>query len=346
LPENVREVAWVTISRFLGPARAQLLEDLLRDADIESRLDPEGSTEEDLFRVRVPLDEAEAAFEAIGRKVDEDYRWPPPRQPSGAGKLIRKALGRALRSRTRYQEDNTDLKSALESTRRDPSSAEARLALARALIDADDEDLAGIDQTKRFLWARLALDEAVFLGLGPEACFEMAELCLDEMEIEEASAWVAEATSLGTDPARAAYLECELAFHQGDPKALKSAVSQYRRQLENPDYNLVYAAALLCAAGEKSAAIRIADGALRDGEFGSDEEWASAAALKISMEGGDPQSVADLADLLAGEDEAADYVREANSELARLRSLWKQALKGAKRRNKSVKREPTGGRKA
>ncbi len=323
---------WVTISRYLSPAHCDSLKSRLEKAGIPVRIEPEGSTENDLSRLKVPVNEATAAFTALSADIDDELRWPPPGERSRIGKILRRVLERSRRSFDSGRESDTSLDSALGAVRKDPSSPQARISLATALMDADES--LGLPEPRKLELARLALDEAAYLGAGSAAAFEIAEICLESGENDEAEAWIDEADSSNADPSRAAYLRCELAFYRGDLKALKSAISEYRRRLPAPDFNLVYCGALLFAAGEKSAAIRLADAALRDGEFASDDEWVSAAALKIAMEGSDPETVRDLATVLGSDEEAESAVDDAKTELAGLRSEWKNALKGLKRSGK------------
>jgi len=327
------ELSWVTISRYLAEQTARQLADKFEVAGIDVRLDPEGATEDNLYRLRVPLDQAIAAFEALKAEVTEEFRWPPPRQQKmGVAGALRRLIESARRPSSSLEEAEMSVEAALELVRRDPTSPRHRLQLARALLSTDDSELEEIATGKVLEWARCAIDEAIFLGAGPEAAFELAELCLEQERPNEAAAWIEEAADSGTDPSRAAYLLCELEFLKGNLKALKNAVSHYRRIVDTPDLNLLYAAGLLYSAGEKGMAVRLADTALRDGEFASEDEWVTAAALKIVMEGAAAESVADLASFLPGPEAADQAITDARAELDRLRSRWKRALNAVKKR--------------
>ncbi len=291
------------------------------------RREPEGATEDDLFRIRVPLERVETAFEALSSGQDDEHAWPPPARPSGIARFFH-AIRKSARGGVDPHEGEPDLSTSLSWVRRDPTSAVARIALARALMaDAEEED-DGRARSSKLESARRALDEAAYLGAGAAAAFELAELCLMEGRLSEAAAWISEARSTGSDPPRVCYLECELAFNRGDAKALRHAVSQYRRALDIPDFNLVYCAAMLFAAGEKGAATRLADAALREGEFGTEEDWTAATALKVAMEGSERAAVLELAELV-GDSAAEEAVAEAEAELRQLRDAWRRSVKGS-----------------
>ncbi len=319
--------SWITISRFLSAPSAERVQARLERAGIEVRREPEGATEEDLFRIRVPLERVEAAFQALPSGPDDEHTWPPPTRPSGIARFFQ-AIRKFARGGVDPYEGDPDLSASLSWVRRDPTSAEARIALARALMADAEEEAGGRARSSKLQGARRALDEAAYLGAGQEAAFELAELCLMEGRLSEAAAWISEARSTGSDPPRACYLECELAFYRGDVKGLRQAVSQYRRALESPDFNLVYCAAMLFAAGEKGAATRLADAALRKGEFGTDEDWTAATALKVAMEGSDRAAVEELAELV-GDSAAEEAVAEAEAELQQLREAWRRSVKGS-----------------
>lgn len=326
---------WVTVSRFLEERRARSIGRELESSGIHARLEHDsgdGPTEAQLWRVRVEEENVSAAFEARSRWIPEKFRWAPPefrrRARPGAG-LLRRLFTKQLDAEAPLPEDAeslTDLlMEAVRAATSDRTAPEPRLLIARALLSGAPTEL---DERDRLRSARIALDEAVVLGAGAPAYFELAEACLQEGLLDEASAWNSLASRSGYDPARAAYLNCELWFSRGDARSLKRAVEEYRDSLDAPDLNFVHAVCLLYAAGEKARAQRLVDSALRDGAL-DEEEWAQAAALKVAMSAARPQALRELGALVNDPQLAEALVEEAEAELRTLRGRWRQAIKSS-----------------
>jgi hypothetical protein len=334
----------VNISRYLRPARAASIAKTLKQGVGEVRVEAETETGYDLRCVRVPDDQISQAFAARIAKLPSSLQWKPA-EPShrrrGWQAIRRLFAGRSPAfdpERITYMvqvgdsaEDLGDMLSeVIEAASRFPSAFEPRLALAKLLQALGGSELG---EQSRLDAARIALDESLVLGGGHSTYLEFAELCLEEGEPEEAEAWNQLAKKRGLEPARSAYLDCEIAFQRGDLKSLTTGVSHYRHAETDPDPNFVRAAMMLFAAGEKAKAVRALDWALREGSL-EEGQWVLAAALKIAMEGFDAASLRELASVSGiDEDTVKKLASRMSAELKELRAEWRSILKRKRTRH-------------
>lgn len=333
---------WVTVSRFLEEPRARSLGRELESHGIDARLEHESgdsSIDAQLWRVRVEERDVGEAFEVRSKWLPEKFRWAPPmfpRRTRPGAALLRRLFTKPLDAEAPLPEDAESLTDLLLTSLRaatsDRTAPEPRLLIGRALLSGAAAEL---DERARLRAARIALDEAVVLGAGAPAYFELAEACLQEGLLDEASAWNAVASRSAYDPARAAYLKCELCFSRGDSRSLRRAVAEYRDSLDAPDLNFVHATCLLYAAGEKLRAQRLLDSALRDGAL-DDEQWAQAAALKVAMSAARTDALRELSTLVNDRQLAEALVAEAEAELRTLRGRWREVIKSSKRKHEEA----------
>jgi len=349
------ETRWVNISRYLRPARAASIAKTLEQSVGEVRVEAETESSYDLRSVRVPEDQISQAFAARISQLPSSLQWKPahPSPHRRGWEAIRRLFaGRSpafdpdrLAYTVQVGESAEDLRDMLseviEAASRFPSAFEPRLALAKLLQAIGDSELG---EQSLLEAARIALDESLVLGGGHSTYLEFAELCLEEGEPEEAEIWNELAKKRGLEPARSAYLDCEIAFQRGDLKALTTGLSQYRQSDTDPDPNFVRAAMMLFAAGGEAKAVRAVDWALREGSL-EEGQWVLAAALKIAMEGFDAASLRELASVSGiDEDTVKKLASRMSAELRELRAEWSSILKRKRRRHSASEEEASRAR--